>query len=51
MNVEKRISQRVRNYYPYKLRLLHKLGDTNLAYLSKDKKDIKQKQEQGVKHV
>ena len=31
----------VRSYYSYKLRLLHELRDTNLSYLSKDKKDIK----------
>ena len=30
-----------RSYYSYKLRLLHELRDTNLSYLSKDKKDIK----------
>ena len=31
----------VRSYYSYKLRLLHELRDTNLSYLSKDKKDEK----------
>ena len=31
----------VRSYYSYKLRLSHELRDTNLSYLSKDKKDIK----------
>ena len=31
----------VRSYYPYKLRLLHKLRDTNLSYLLKDKKRYK----------
>ena len=41
VNIEKRISQRVRNYYSYKLHLLHELRDTNLSYLPKDKKDIK----------
>ena len=37
MNIKKRISQQARNYYTYKLRLLHKLKDTNLSYLSKEK--------------
>ena len=41
VNIKKRISQQARNYYTYKLRLLHKLKDTNLSYLSKDKKYIK----------
>ena len=31
----------VRSYFPYKLRLSHKLRDINLSFLSKDKKDIK----------
>ena len=31
----------VRSYYSYKLCLLHELRDTNLSYLSTDKKDIK----------
>ena len=31
----------VRSYYSYKLHLFHELRDTNLSYLSKDKKDIK----------
>ena len=31
----------VKSYHSYKLRLLHELRDTNLSYLSKDKKDIK----------
>ena len=30
----------VRSQYSYKLRLLHELRDTNLSYLSKDKKDF-----------
>ena len=37
VKIDKRISQRVRSYYSYKLRLLHELRDTNLSYLSKDK--------------
>ena len=37
VNIKKRISQQARNYYTYKLRLLHKLKDTNLSYLSKEK--------------
>ena len=36
-----RISQRVRSYYSYKLRLLRELRDTNLYYLSKDKENKK----------
>ena len=44
VNIEKRISQQVRDYYSYKLHLLHKLRDTNLSYLSKDENDIKLKQ-------
>ena len=35
VNIEKRISQRVRGYYSKKLRLLHELRDTSL---SKEKK-------------
>ena len=31
----------VRSYFSYKLRLSHELRDTNLSFLSKDKKDIK----------
>ena len=31
----------VRSYHSYKLRLFHELRDTNLSYLSTDKKDIK----------
>ena len=31
----------VRCYYSYNLRLLHELRDTNLSYLSKNKKDFK----------
>ena len=31
----------VKSYHSYKLRLLHELRDTNLSYLSKDKKDKK----------
>ena len=42
MKIEKRISQRVRSYYSYKLRLLHELRGTNFSYLSKDKEDKKQ---------
>ena len=41
VKIEKRISQRVRSYYSYKLLLLHELRDTNLFYLSKDKEDKK----------
>ena len=41
VKIEKRISQRVRSYYSYKLRLLHELRDTNLSFLSKDKEDKK----------
>ena len=37
VNIKKRISQQARNYCTYKLRLLHKLKDTNLSYLSKEK--------------
>ena len=44
LNIEKKIWQGVGNYYSYKLRLLHKLGDSSLSYLWKDKNDIKQKQ-------
>ena len=39
MKIEKRISQQVRSYDSYKLRLLQELRDTNLSYLSKDKED------------
>ena len=35
------LGQRVRNYYSYKLHLLHKLRDVNLSYLSKDKNGTK----------
>ena len=37
VNIKKRISQQARNYHTYKLRLLHKLKDANLSYLSKEK--------------
>ena len=39
--IEKRITQRVRSYYSYKMRLWHKLRVTNLSYLSKNKKRYK----------
>ena len=42
MKNEKRIGQRVRSYYSYKLLLLHELRDANLSYLSKDKEDKKE---------
>ena len=42
MKIEKRISQRVRSYYSYKLHLLHELRDMNLSSLSKDKECKKQ---------
>ena len=38
MKTKKIISQWVRSYYSYKLRLLDKLRDKNLSYLSKNKK-------------
>ena len=41
VKIKKRISQRVKSYYSYKLRLLHHLRDTNLSYLSEDKEDKK----------
>ena len=34
----KRISQQVKSYYSYKLRLLHEMRGTNFYFLSKDKK-------------
>ena len=42
VKIEKRISQRVRSYYSYKLRLLHELRDKNFSHLSKDKENKKQ---------
>ena len=36
--LRKELGQRVGSLYSCKLRLLHKLRDTNLSYLSKDKK-------------
>ena len=41
VKIEKRITQWVRSYYSYKLRLLQELRDTNLFCLSKDKEDKK----------
>ena len=40
-HVSKDFLRTVRSSYSYKLRLSHELRDTNLSYLSKDKKDIK----------
>ena len=42
IQIEKSISQRVRSYYSYKLRLLHELRDKNFSHLSKDKENKKQ---------
>ena len=41
LEIEKRIGQRVRSYYSYKLCLSQELRDTTLSYLSKDKEDKK----------